>query len=66
MNPVKIFVTTPRGQSLQFFSIKEGAKFLAGKLWSDRAKNFYTEKSVLNMLNKRVDEMDGYKFQYQE
>lgn len=66
MNPVKVFVTTPRGQSFQFFSIREAAKFLAGKLWSDRVRNFYTEKGVLTLLNQRVDEVDGYKFQYQE
>ena len=66
MNPVKIFVTTPRGQTLQFFTLKEGAKFLKGKLWSDITKNFYSEQGILILFNKRVDEVDGYKFQYQE
>ena len=64
---VKVLVTTPRRHTFHFSTITKAAKFLEGKLWNYKEKKWYTLGSIASrILSKRVDEVDGYKFQYQE
>ena len=56
---VKVFVTTPRGQSLQFSTMSKAAEWIGSKV--NRKKSTVNER-----LSWRKTKYHGYKIEYQE